>query len=63
MDAVNYIVPEFTFINALAAIAIAFAFILIMSFVGEPQRQKINAIIIAGAVRCFQRTKTLLLHF
>ena len=42
-------VPEFTLINAVAAVAIALVFITIMSFLKEPERQKINAIIIAGA--------------
>lgn len=41
--------PGFTFINALTAILIAFVFIITMSFVKEPGRQKINAIILAGA--------------
>jgi hypothetical protein len=41
--------PEFTYINAMAAVAIAFIFITVMSLVKEPNRQKINAIIIAGA--------------
>ena len=49
MDTADHIASEFTVINAFAAIAIAFAFIAIMSFVREPQRQKINAIIMAGA--------------
>ncbi|HWB27580.1 MAG TPA: DUF6010 family protein [Chitinophagaceae bacterium] len=35
--------------NAVAAIVIAFLFILVMSLVKEPGRQKINAFIIAGA--------------
>lgn len=49
MNTFNHIVPEFTIINALAAVLIAFVYITIMSFVKEPNRQKINAIIIAGA--------------
>lgn len=49
MDTHSHIVPEFTFINAIAAVLIAFVFITIMSLVKEPSRQKINAIIIAGA--------------
>lgn len=44
-----HIIPEFTFLNAAAAVAIAVVFISIMSLVKEPNRQKINAIIIAGA--------------
>lgn len=42
-------VPDFTLVNALAAIVIAALFIAIMSFVKEPARQKINALLIAGA--------------
>ncbi|MGH7238662.1 MAG: DUF6010 family protein [Candidatus Saccharimonadales bacterium] len=49
MDTISHIIPEFTFMTALAAVLIAFVFITIMSFVKEPNRQKINAIIIAGA--------------
>lgn len=44
-----HIIPEFTWLNAIAAIGIAFVFISIMSLVKEPTRQKLNAIIIAGA--------------
>jgi hypothetical protein len=39
----------FTFANALGAIGVALVFITIMSLVKEPYRQKINALIIAGA--------------
>lgn len=42
-------VPEFTFSNALSAIAIGLIFISIMSLVKEPARQKVNALLIAGA--------------
>jgi len=49
MEQPLHILPAFTLINALAAVAIAFVFIKIMSLVKEPNRQKINAIIIAGA--------------
>ncbi len=42
-------IPDFSFINALAAVGIAILFITIMSLVKEPERQKLNAIIIAGA--------------
>jgi Family of unknown function (DUF6010) len=45
----NHIVPEFTILNALSAIAIALVYITIFSLVKEPNRQKINAVIIAGA--------------
>jgi len=45
----SHTIPDFTTLNAIAALLIAFAFITIMSFVKEPGRQKINAIIIAGA--------------
>lgn len=49
MQTNSHIVPEFTMINVLAAVLIAFGFILLMSLVKEPNRQKINAILIAGA--------------
>jgi len=45
----TYGTQEFTIINALVAALIGLVFIIIMSFVKEPSRQKINAIIIAGA--------------
>jgi hypothetical protein len=41
--------PEFTIINALAAIVIAFIYIGISSLANEPNRQRISAVIIAGA--------------
>lgn len=44
-----HIVPEFGFVNAIAAIAIAIIYIAIFSLVKEPKRQTINALIIAGA--------------
>ncbi|GAB3173596.1 DUF6010 family protein [Telluribacter humicola] len=49
METYNHVVPEFTLVNALAAVLIAFVFIALMSLVKEPGRQKINAILIAGA--------------
>lgn len=49
MNTQNFIVSGFTITSAFGAVLIAFAFITIMSFVKEPLRQKINAIIIAGA--------------
>ena len=49
MDTHSHIIPDFTFVNALAAVAIAFIFITIMSLVKEPDRKKINAVLIAGA--------------
>lgn len=49
MDTHNHIVPEFTSVGAVAAIMIAFVFIGVMSLVKEPYRQKINALLIAGA--------------
>lgn len=42
-------IPDFTLINALAAVAIAILFVTIMSLVKEPGRQKLNAIVVAGA--------------
>ncbi len=46
---INHVVPNFTIINALSALAIAVVYITIFSLVKEPNRQKINAVIIAGA--------------
>ena len=40
---------EITLLTALAAIAIAFVYILLLSLVKEPKRQKLNAVILAGA--------------
>lgn len=45
----THIVPEFTLTVAIAAIAIAFAFILSFSLIKEPVRQKVSALLIAGA--------------
>lgn len=45
----THIIPEFTTINTLAAIGIALIYITVFSFVKEPNRQTINALIIAGA--------------
>ena len=45
----THIIPEFGLINALAAVLIAFIYIAIFSLVPEPNRQKINAVVIAGA--------------
>lgn len=45
----THTVPPFTLANAVAAVAIAVVFIAAMSLVKEPNRQKINAFIIAGA--------------
>jgi hypothetical protein len=45
----NHIIPEFTLINAIGAIVIAFIYITISSIPNEPNRQKISAVIIAGA--------------
>ncbi|HYV95060.1 MAG TPA: DUF6010 family protein [Chitinophagales bacterium] len=47
---VTHTVPEFTLMNALAAVLIAFVYILLSSFfLKEPNRQRVNAIILAGA--------------
>jgi hypothetical protein len=48
----GHIIPEFTIVNALAAVAIALIYITIFSLVKEPKRQTINALVIAsgGAV-------------
>ncbi len=47
MDA--HIVPEFTIINAIAAVAIALIYITLSSLIKEPDRQKLSAIVVAGA--------------
>jgi hypothetical protein len=44
-----HIVPEFGLINAVAAAIIALVYIAISSLAPEPNRQKISAVIIAGA--------------
>ncbi len=49
METYYHIIPEFTIITAFTAVLIAVVFIIIMSFVKEPNRQKINAILISGA--------------
>ncbi len=43
------LVPEFTAINALSAAGIATVYILLSSLVKEPYRQRLSAIILAGA--------------
>ena len=45
----THIVPEFTLVNALGAIVIAGVYITLASLVKEPNRQKLNAIVMAGA--------------
>jgi hypothetical protein len=45
----THIVPEFTLLEAVAAIAIAGVYIVLSSLVTEPNRQKLSAIIVAGA--------------
>ncbi len=45
----THIVPEFGFLNAIPAVVIALVFITLFSLVKEPDRQIINALIIAGA--------------
>lgn len=45
----THTVPEFTGLNAVAAVGIALAYILLFSCVKEPARQKWNAVIVAGA--------------
>jgi hypothetical protein len=42
-------VPEFTAMHALVAVVIAIIYILLSSLVKEPERQKLSAIILAGA--------------
>jgi len=45
----THVVPQFTFVNAIAAVAVACIFIMLLSLVKEPNRQKLSAIIVAGA--------------
>jgi Family of unknown function (DUF6010) len=44
-----HIIPELPLANAIAAVGIAIVYISVFSLVKEPSRQKINAVIIAGA--------------
>lgn len=44
-----HVVPEFTATNAVGAALIAILYILLSSLVKEPARQKLSAIIVAGA--------------
>ncbi len=41
--------PEFTPLNSATAIGIAFIYIVLTSFIREPNRQKFSALLIAGA--------------
>lgn len=45
----THVAPDFTVVNAAAAVAIAFVYIGLSSLVKEPERRKLNAIIVAGA--------------
>ena len=45
----THIVPEFTVLNAVAAAGIAFIYIFLSSLIREPERQKVSAVIVAGA--------------
>jgi len=45
----THIVPPFPLVNAIGAIIIAFIYIALSSLVKEPNRQKLSAIIVAGA--------------
>jgi hypothetical protein len=45
----NHVIPEFTVVHAIGAVALAPIFITLMSLVKEPTRQKLNAVIIAAA--------------
>lgn len=44
-----HIVPDFTLMNACAAVLIAFVYITLNSLIPEPHRQKFNAVMISGA--------------
>jgi hypothetical protein len=45
----THIIPDFGLLNAFAAVIIAGVYITISSLAAEPNRQKISAVIIAGA--------------
>lgn len=45
----THIIPAFTIVTAIGAIAIAIIYIMLSSLVQEPDRQKLSAIIVAGA--------------
>jgi hypothetical protein len=45
----THVVPEFTVMHAIAAVVIAILYMLLSSLVKEPERQKLSAIILAGA--------------
>jgi hypothetical protein len=45
----GHIIPEFTMVEALGAVAIAGVYITLSSLIKEPNRQKLSAIIVAGA--------------
>lgn len=45
----HHTAPAFTWINALAAVAIALVFIVLSSLLKEPKRQQLMAIIVGGA--------------
>lgn len=49
MEITQHIAREFTFVHSISAVIAACVFIIIMSLVKEPQKQKINALLIAGA--------------
>ena len=51
----KHMVPDFTLLNAVVAAGIAVIYMLIFSRVKEPDRQKINALIIAGAGAAYLR--------
>ena len=44
-----HVVPDFTLLNAVAAASIALVYIALSSLINEPERQKVSAIIVAGA--------------
>lgn len=44
-----HVSPEFTTLNALAALGIAFLFILLSSLLREPSRQRLMAVVLGGA--------------
>lgn len=45
----THIVPDFTSMTALGAVVVAIFYILLSSLIKEPERQKVSAVIVAGA--------------
>lgn len=59
----THIIPAFTILNAAGAIVIAAVYILLSSLLKEPDRQKLSAIILAGAGAAYLSSGLGLLEF